>query len=446
MNPARLKLELFCRGATIAPGCPLEQDTRPVKRTRGGLGSGVDAILPGGVWVNIPVEEAFAQHSPYLIDYVGGKYCLRRGVEEICRLRLPPRPAWYDEATRGGKRVGDIGVMQGTYFAVYPSALCGFWKTEPQTNCRFCSVGLCHGQTESAEKTVDDVVDAVRLARKHERITFVHFNTGYAENDGGLEAVFPYVTAVKRATGLLVGVQCPPAADLTKYDRLKKMGADHVSFCFEIFDPMRFAEVCPGKAETFGEVAGSLRNDFDLEAVRTLAEKHLGDTRPHPGQLIFYRALRHCVKLWGKGPVAGEIVAGLESPARSVQAVEFLADLGAVATVCVFRPCVGTDYEHLPPPDPDELAPVFARQYEVTIERGIPHGVAPNIQTAMVHTQQESRAFARKGLGQWGQSGRYPHLKEAAFHAKTTAMKSVYRTLCAIRRKRIHSPGSAGAK
>lgn len=47
LNPGRLKLELFCNGVRIDESCTLEADTRPVKRTRGGLGSGLDIILPG---------------------------------------------------------------------------------------------------------------------------------------------------------------------------------------------------------------------------------------------------------------------------------------------------------------------------------------------------------------------------------------------------------------
>ena len=437
LSMARLKLELFCRGAAVSPTCRLEEDTRPVKRTRGGLGSGVDAILPGGVWVNIPIVENFAQDSHFLLDRVGDRYCLRRGAEEIAKIELPPRPAWYDQTTRSGKRAGDIGVMQGTYFAVYPSALCGFWKTEPRANCRFCSIGLCHGNTESAEKFVEDVVDAVRLARRHENITFVHFNTGYYEDDRALDVIIPYVDAVKKATGLLVGVQCPPAVDLSKYDALRKLGVDHLSFCFEIFDPARFAEVCPGKAEVFGRAAAALGSDNRLEEVRTLSKKHLTNAEPHPGQLIFYRALKYATEQWGKGPVAGEIIAGLEPSKRSIQAVEFLAECGAVATVCVFRPCIGTDFELLPPPDPDVIAPALARQYEVTIERKIPHGVAPNIQTAMVHTQGESRDFSREGFGRWqnGNGGTRTRAREMSFHLKVAAMKAVYHPLCALRRR-----------
>jgi len=392
-NPGRLKLELFCRGARVDESCDLENDTRPVRRTRGGLGSGLDAILPGDVWVNIPIAEPFAKASPYLIAKQNGSYRLLRDDAEVCKLSLPPKPDWYDNTTSSGKRVGEIGVMQGSYFAVYPGEVCGFWTMEPRKNCRFCSVGLCHGTTEAAEKTVRDVVEAVKQARQHESITFVHFNTGYAPEDGGLKAVVPYVRAVKNETGLLVGVQCPPARELALYDEVKQAGADHLSFCFELFDPECFAKVCPGKAEVFGMVAEELRdeNDLFLRETEAAATAYLKGTRPHPGQLVFYRALTYCCRLWGKGRVSGEIIAGLEPPERSIAAVNFLAGRGAVATVCVFRPCVGTDLEGEDPPDPEGIAPVFARMYAACVQKRIPIGIAPNIKTAMVHLPQEGR-------------------------------------------------------
>lgn len=421
----KLKLDLFCRGARVGNNCTLAQDTRPVKRTRGGLGSGLDAILPGHTWVNIPIEEPFATKSPYRIDKRDGIYSLWLESEKICPLVLPPKPTWYEEKTSSGRKIGEIGVMQGTYFAVYPSDLCGFWKDTPRKNCRFCSVGLCLGNTESREKSVQDVVEAVKAACLHEKITFVHFNTGYYPRDGALDAIMPVIEAVKSETGLLVGVQCPPAADLSWYDRLKAAGVDHVSFCFELFDPDRFAEICPGKAEIFGRVADALSGDRLLRDVEVRATQHLNGRKPHPGQLIFYRALAYCTKLWGKGPVAGEIIAGLESPAASIAAEEFLAGFGAVSTVCVFRPCIGTDLADKPPPDPYAIAPALARQWEVCIDHGIPFGIAPNIRTAMVHLQEESRCL----------SVHTPDLKTLIHAAKSNLMKPIFWAICAFRRK-----------
>lgn len=378
--------------------------------------------------MNIPVAEPFAQKSPYILvkESSGYRLCLENESgkkDAICNVFLPPRPDWYEQKTTSGKLMGDIGVMQGTYFAVYPSDLCGFWKDEPRRNCRFCSIGLCYGKTESEEKTVSDVVESVKTAIKHEHITFVHFNTGFYEDDCALDVILPYVEAVKRETRLLVGVQCPPAIDLLKYDRLKKAGVDHVSFCYEIFSPEHFRKICPGKSASFGKRARELKSDQLLQEVRRKAKTF--EAEPDDGQLIFYRALNYCSTLWRKGQVSGEIIAGLEPTESSIKAVEFNASFGAVTTVCVFRPCVGTDLEQQKPPEPNSISPVLARMYEVCMERGIPYGIAPNIRTAMVHLPEEGRYFPHKNYGLLSKSmGKF----------RQGVMKVAFRTMFALSR------------
>src|SRR5688572_29690425 len=96
-NPAYLKLDLYCRGARLAESCSVDGDGgRKVLRTRAGLGSGLEVILPGGLWTNIPVTEPFAQRSPYTIPRGEEGYLLRRNGLDVAPLRLSPRPAWYD--------------------------------------------------------------------------------------------------------------------------------------------------------------------------------------------------------------------------------------------------------------------------------------------------------------------------------------------------------------
>ena len=47
---------------------------RGISRTRAGLGSGLEIVIPGGswvkdrIWVNVPVEEPFARESPYVLE------------------------------------------------------------------------------------------------------------------------------------------------------------------------------------------------------------------------------------------------------------------------------------------------------------------------------------------------------------------------------------------
>ena len=78
-NPALLKLDLYCKGIRLDDTCLVHDDGgRPILRTRAGLGSGIEVILPGGLWTNVPVSEPFARRSPYVLHREAGGYVIRR--------------------------------------------------------------------------------------------------------------------------------------------------------------------------------------------------------------------------------------------------------------------------------------------------------------------------------------------------------------------------------
>ena len=126
-NPALLKLDLYCKGMQIDDSCLVEEDGgRRILRTRAGLGSGLEVILPGELWTNVPVTERFAQASPYVLHRQNGGYVIRRDGETVTPVRLSPRPTWYDAKTSTGKPMTRIGTLQGTYLGVYPAKVCEY--------------------------------------------------------------------------------------------------------------------------------------------------------------------------------------------------------------------------------------------------------------------------------------------------------------------------------
>ncbi len=369
-NPALLKLDLYCKGARLDPSCVDGSGAgRGLMRTRAGLGSGLELVLPGGLWTNVPVLEAFAQRSPYLVRSDGEAFWLERDNERVTAVQLSPRPAWYDAKTTSGKPMTRVGTLQGTYLGVYPAKVCDYWVPTEKTNCHFCSVGLNLGVDDASEKSVDEVLEVVQAARAGSGITYVDFNTGHYEGDTYLDILEPYLRRIKAETGLLIGVQTPPHHDLSRYDRLRTMGVNRVSFCFEIFDRDQFREVCPGKDSEYG------------------LDRYLD-------------AIRYCARLGGQGPRSepwvtnGEIIAGLETPESSIAAINWITSVGAIPTVCVFRPLQGTDYEDREPPDTDAMVPVFQRLYEACMEAGLPIGCAPNVHVSLVMLPEECASLS----------------------------------------------------
>ena len=356
LNPCELAIALFCAGARIADSCRLELDGRRISRTRAGLGSGLDLVLPGplkDVWVNVPVLESFAQRSRFLLERRDSGYLLAEepSLQEY-PVRVPPEPVWYSQFTARGVPMHRIGVLQGTYLAIYISNSCGFWYHSPSLNCKFCTTGLNVGVNEVAEKHVEDVVEVAAAAKRLSGVTFVHFNSGY-QSGCDLARAAGYLTAIKTRVGALVGLQLMPARDLALYDRLIGLGADHFSICYEFHNPEYFASLLPGK-------------------------------HPLLGQAAFFRALEYLAKKLPRGSCSGEIIAGIEPLDDTHRAIDYITSLGAFPTVCIFRPTVGSQMQAAPPPDPAAMHEVFAHVYEACRKNKIPLDLAPNIQVSLI--------------------------------------------------------------
>ena len=359
LNACELEIDLFCHGLRVPPHVSLE-GARGISRTRAGLGSGLEIVIPSKswlkqrVWMNAPVVEHFVEFSPYTLG--GGPsegYTIHDARSDaVYPVELPREPAWYRRRTSRDVQMSRIGVMQGTYLGIYINPVCAFWNYSPSLNCRFCTTGANVGCQETANKSVDDVVETCHAARDGSDVTFVHFNGGF-HGSQGLRAAEPYVRAVKENVGALVGVQLTPEKDFSGYDRLIDLGVDHFSFCLELFDPEWFARICPGKAKVLG-------------------------------QDLFLEAMDYCASKLPRGAVSGEIIAGIEPVEKTIEAIERITSVGAFPTVCVFRPTSGSDMEEWPPPDYADMRRVLAAVYDACRRHRVPIGLAPNIEVSLV--------------------------------------------------------------
>ena len=382
LNPGKLKLELFCRGIEIDNSCGLDKEGRGIMKVRAGLGSGLELILPDDLYANIPVLEPFVKGTPFKLTKRDGKYIISRDGTELSEARLAARPKWYDYETSAKRPMTIVGSMQGTTLAFYPTKVCGFWTMKPRMNCRFCATGL--NVSDAALPTVDEVVEVCQAARE-EGVTFCHFNAGFYDGRE-MEIILPFVKAVKKRTKLLVGVQVPPQKDLSKYDAVIDAGADHFSFCYEFQDPAVFAEICPGKQE-------------------------------HLTQQAFFDAMEYTTKRMGKGRNSGEIIAGVEPLEDTFRAIDYITNVGAFPTICVFRPVIGTDMEKYKSPKYEDMVLVYRRMYEACRDNGIPTGIAPNVKTSLVVLPYEGRYFREN-----------PGAADYLYDAKLALMRAAFQT------------------
>ena len=357
LNPCELEIDLFCKGISINESCTLEQDARLFSRTRAGLGSGLELIIPGDlkdIWMNVPVEEEFAKSTPYHLIKEKTNYFVLDNRDSNLKypVRVPPNPKWYFAKTTRGTPMTQIGVLQGTYLGVYIGECCKFWKYPEKLQCKFCTSGINIGTHEIEEKEVSDVVEVAQIAKAQSGVTFVHFNSGY-QGDRGLEVVAPYVKAMREKVGVLVGVQAIPSNELYKYDWLIDLGANHFSFCYEFHNPDYFAKYLPGKEKIIG-------------------------------QKTFFNALEYTATKLGKGRCSGEIIAGVEPVEDTLKAIDYITDIGAFPTICIFRPLIGSSMENAPSPTYEDMKTVMHHMYQSCMKKGLPIGMAPNIEVSLV--------------------------------------------------------------
>ena len=368
LNPAELEIDLFCKGIRIDSSCTIGDDGRLFARTRAGLGSGLELVIPGDLkdlWLNVPVEEDFALRSPYSLIKPYQQYMVsdsRNGHEYP--VVIPPEPAWYSRKTASGVPMHRIGVLQGTYLGIYINNSCSYWFQEPAMNCRFCTTGYNVGVNEEAKKKTQDVVETALAAKEESGVTFLHINSGF-QNDRDLDLAGPYVKAVKEKVGLLIGIQMVPTANLWKYDWLIDLGTNHFSFCYEFHNPDYFASLCPGKEKTLGQKA-------------------------------FFRALEYTVNKLGKGSCSGEIIAGVEPLEDTIKAIDYITDIGAFPTVCIFRPVIGSDMEHYPVPRYEDMVQIMRYMYETCRKKQIPIGIAPNIEVSLIVQPDDGRYLVQR--------------------------------------------------
>ena len=389
MNACELEIDLQCLGLVVDRSCTLETDARSFSRTRAGLGSGLELTIPGErkeIWVNVPVVEEFAKASPWVLRKEAGTYRVRNdATDEEHVVHVPREPRWYRSKTAAGTLMSRVGVLQGTYLGIYIEETCAFWKADPGLQCHFCTSGVNVGKEEEARKTVDDVVETAQAAKTESGITFVHFNSGF-QGERDIDGIGPFVKALKERVGVLVGVQMTPSKHLWKYDWLKDLGVDHLSFCYEFNNRSFFAEFLPGKEKVFGQKA-------------------------------FLDAMDYTAKLWGEGRVSGEIIAGIEPLEDTFAAIDRIVSVGAFPTVCIFRPLPGSKMAEYPSPRPEEMRQVFHKVALACRDAGLPVGIAPNIEVSLVVQPDDALELLPGGM------------KTTLYLAKLKAMRAAARPL-----------------
>jgi hypothetical protein len=364
-NPALLKLELMVSGLRLEPELrDALRGGRPVSAAFGNA-TDIDLVLPRDTWVSAPVTSVFTRRSPWLLAASGEGHVVRfqpEGEPEgpSVRVQVQPPSPFYGATTSSGVPLARVGSIHGSFLALSPTTECRFLRTADQ--CRFCSLPYL-GADVPARIPVDDLIEAVRIARDHQRVDMVYLSTGYAAgDDSGVRALESAIRAIKKTFDVLVGIDVLPPKTNAWVDRTYAMGVDSVSYNLEVFDPELFRRICPGPARALGR-------DRYLEA------------------------LGYATTVFPSGAVLCHLIVGVEPVASTLAGIEELTRRKVVPVLPMFRPFKGLDLRRHEQPRPStrELGELYAALYRaVRRERINLAWVRP---VSVVSTPLEGRFF-----------------------------------------------------
>jgi hypothetical protein len=359
-NPGLLKLELMTQGLRLSEGLK-ELSTNPGPSAFA-TSYELDLVLPEGTVATVPVHPKFTQDSPYTLEKTPEGHRIQADGETVPVSLIAP-PKFYAQSTENGVPLGQFATMHGSYLALSPISECEFLGSADR--CSFCSLeGTRPGG--GSRVPVEDVVEAIRLARQERPIHMVYLSVGYIDGpDSGVHALEPYVRAIKKAFNLLIAVDALPPVEDAWIDRTYAMGVDSVSYNLEIFGPDEFQKNCPGPARILGRDR-------------------------------FLSALSYATTVFNPGAVVCHLIVGLEAISNTLDGIDELVGRGVVPVLPVFRPFKGIDLRQsdesdTQPISTEELGQVYAHLYNQLRKHDIPMGWVRDI--SVVTTPMEGRYF-----------------------------------------------------
>ncbi|MBI4519120.1 MAG: hypothetical protein HY699_25295 [Deltaproteobacteria bacterium] len=327
-NPGYLKVELALEGIDLDAAVCTRPEIRPGLAVPLGQTPALELLLPEDVVVDAPVGKrngAQRDQGRYQLGCEAARFFLHRGGEaagERVDVRVIPPPQFYGKHTLRGTPMREIATVFGNFIALSPVEACGF--SLRHSPCRFCA-----GTAAAAlsPRPVAEVIQTIRAALAEGAVEYVLFNGGGSDSeDGGVAALEPYISAVKRHFDTFVAVQVHPPQTNRWIDRTYAMGVDALSYGIEIHDPQRLLPLCPGRVARCG-------------------------------QARYYEALAYAATIFPSGTVWSDLLVGAEPSESTIDGMNQLTRAGVLPVLSLAR--AGQPAQ----PRLAEIAPLFAHLF-----------------------------------------------------------------------------------
>lgn len=219
-------------------------------------------------------------------------------------ISLSPAPACYEAHTSSGRVIGEFTTLLGNVLVLGGPQACGY--SISGNACRFCRVGSRSDTERTFGVSPQEAAEAVRAAQKERRIRWVLLTAAsFDAEDGGVREIEPIVRAVRRHSSALVLASLHPPRNMRWIDHAYAIGVDGVSFNLEFHDVAVLQRLLPGRA------------------------RYVGRSR-------YIQALRHAAKIFPRGAVWTEVIAGAASEAEDRHWLQQLLEWNVVPYLVPF--------------------------------------------------------------------------------------------------------------
>jgi hypothetical protein len=332
-----LKTELYVDGANITPAALrlFNKDKKYQEqvhfvfemdfRTHAGTKFPVGFYLPHGMCVQFK----WNPDSKYTIHADNGHAGVFKNGIRVCDIEFLRRPGYYAKKTSDDQPMGNVGAfIPHDCLAVCYSNECAL--KEKGEDCRYCNINATkdtYGEIEGIFWKNPKQIGEVVVEAYSEGVAG-HFNIsgGFIPERREVDYYLDVADEIKDQTGLrdfhgtaVIGAPL----DHSVIERYRDVGYHTMGINIEIWDRNIWKTICPGK----DSVCGGWEN--------------------------WVNALTHAAKVFGKGHVRSNIVAGIEPKQKTLEGVEYLASRGVVCFAGPWCPNPGSALQGHRTPEPN---------------------------------------------------------------------------------------------
>ena len=334
-----LKIKLFSAGLRISSSAREELTaggTRPLTVREYATTGGITLALEGGVYVNAPFDPPFGESSDIELCFDAQRadpFYLAFPDGEVSTW-VVPLPGYLAARDSWGNLITDTTFSHLDRVRLSPVYGCIY-------SCKFCDIPGKEFGLRPLEQLLEGLATAKADSALPVRHALISGGTpgprDYAYFDGVCEDI---VAAAEFA----VDVMMPPRpTDPGFYERLDSFGVHGYAINLEAYSPLAEADIAPQKQQL--------------------------------GLGYFTKAIERAVDVTGgNGRVRSLVLVGLEPAERTLEAVEYLAQLGCDPVLSPFRPTAGTPLADHAPPSLELLEYVYLAARETSERYGVKLG------------------------------------------------------------------------